>query len=46
MGGEISDEHGWRISEGCASQRRTNLCVTPDMVTVTGTENLMMAAPG
>jgi UDP-N-acetylglucosamine 1-carboxyvinyltransferase len=49
MGAEISVEHGYILAksptraDGCA-QRLRGVRITTDMVTVTGTENLMMAA--
>ncbi|MES2415403.1 MAG: UDP-N-acetylglucosamine 1-carboxyvinyltransferase [Pseudomonadota bacterium] len=45
MGAEIAVEHGYMIARLPAGRKRLKGCsITTDMVTVTGTENLMMAA--
>ena len=45
MGAEIAVEHGYMIAKLPASQKRLKGCsITTDMVTVTGTENFLMAA--
>jgi UDP-N-acetylglucosamine 1-carboxyvinyltransferase len=49
MGAQITVEHGYIIAKspdgvGAASQRLRGAKITTDMVTVTGTENLLMAA--
>ena len=45
MGAEIAVEHGYMLAKLPAGARRLKGCsISTDMVTVTGTENLMMAA--
>ncbi len=45
MGAEIVVEHGYMIAKLPAGQKRLKGCsITTDMVTVTGTENFLMAA--
>ncbi|MDB5742115.1 MAG: UDP-N-acetylglucosamine 1-carboxyvinyltransferase [Polaromonas sp.] len=45
MGAEINVEHGYMIARLPAGQKRlTGAAITTDMVTVTGTENFLMAA--
>ena len=45
MGADIVVEHGYMIAKLPAGQKRLKGCsITTDMVTVTGTENFMMAA--
>ena len=45
MGADIVVEHGYMIARLTAGQQRLKGCsITTDMVTVTGTENFMMAA--
>ncbi|MES2281326.1 MAG: UDP-N-acetylglucosamine 1-carboxyvinyltransferase [Pseudomonadota bacterium] len=45
MGAEIAVEHGYMIAKLPAGQKRLKGCsITTDMVTVTGTENFLMAA--
>ena len=45
MGAEISIEHGYMIAKLPAGRKRLRGCsITTDMVTVTGTENFLMAA--
>ena len=45
MGAEIVVEHGYMLAKLPAGRQRLQGCsITTDMVTVTGTENLMMAA--
>ena len=45
MGAEIAVEHGYMIAKLAAGRKRLKGCsITTDMVTVTGTENFLMAA--
>ncbi len=45
MGAEIAVEHGYMIARLSAGRKRLKGCsITTDMVTVTGTENFLMAA--
>ncbi len=45
MGAEISVEHGYMLAKLPAGRKRLKGChITTDMVTVTGTENFLMAA--